>query len=349
MSRFLSRRQFGLGAGALLGASAMAPLAKAQGLVKAKMILNWRYQGPQSWFFQAQDLGFLKENGVELDMDQGEGSAAAITKVASGAYDIGFGDMNAVIDLVSKKPEEAPIAVYAMYNNPPFAIAVRADSPIKTPKDLEGKTLGGPANDSALKLFPAFAKATGIDVSKVNIINMAPNLREQMLQRGQIDGAFGFVNTIAFSAMLAGINPDKELRFINFADFGMDLYSNTLVVSRKFAKEQPKAVSGIVRAFNRGLVETLKDFDKAIEAVAKREPLIKKDVEKARLIATLKAEMNHADTGKIGIGDINPDRFKRGIAIVAEANQLPRVPAPEEVFSRAFLPPAAEMVKNLGL
>ncbi len=178
---------------------------------------------------------------------------------------------------------------------------------------------------------------------------MAPNLREQMLQRGQVDAVFGFVNTIAFSARLAGIDPDKDFRFINYVDAGMDLYSNTLVVSRKFAKENPKAVSGIVRAFNRGLAETLKDFDKAVDAVAKREPLIKKDIEKARLIATLKAEMSHADTAKIGIGDVDEARFKRGIAIVAEANQLPRVPAVDEVFSRAFLPPAGERIKALGV
>lgn len=349
MSRLISRRQFGMGAGALLAASGLALPARAQGLVKAKMILNWRYQGPQSWFFQAQDLGFLKDEGVELEIDQGEGSAAAITKVATGAYDIGFGDMNALIDLVSKKPEEAPIAVYAMFNNPPFTIAVRADGPIKTPKDLEGKTIGGPANDAALKLFPAYAKLAGIDPAKVTITNMAPNLREQMLQRAQVDAVFGFVNTIAFSACLAGIDPDKDFRFINYVDAGMDLYSNTLVVSRKFAKENPKAVSGIVRAFNRGLAETLKDFDKAVDAVAKREPLIKKDIEKARLIATLKAEMSHPDTAKIGIGDVDDARFKRGIAIVAEANQLPRVPAGDEVFSRAFLPRAAERIKALGV
>jgi NitT/TauT family transport system substrate-binding protein len=316
---------------------------------KAKMILNWRYQGPQSWFFQAQDLGFLRDEGVELEIDQGEGSAAAITKVATGAYDVGFGDMNALIDLVSKKPEDAPIACYAMFNNPPFTIAVKADGPIKSAKDLEGKTVGGPANDAALKLFPAFARLAGIDASKVTITNMAPNLRETMLQRGQVDAVFGFVNTIAFSARLAGIDPDKDFRFINYVDHKMDLYSNTLVVSKKLAKDNPKAVSGIVRAFNRGLVETLKSLDAAVDSVAKREPLIKKDIEKARLLATLKAEMSHPEVARIGIGDVDDERFKRGIAIVAEANQLPRVPAAEEVFSRGFLPPMHERIRLLGV
>ncbi len=344
----MTRRRM-IGTTAAAGAMIAAPSILVAQTVKAKMILNWRYQGPQSWFFQAQDMGFLKEEGVELEIDQGEGSAAAITKVATGAYDIGFGDMNALIDLASKKPEDAPMACYAMFNNPPFTIAVKADGPIRSVRDLEGKTIGGPANDAALKLFPAFARLAGIDATKVTITNMAPNLRETMLQRGQVDAVFGFVNTIAFSARLAGIDPDKDFRFINYVDHKMDLYSNTLVVSKKLAKDSPKVVSGIVRAFNRGLSETLKNLDAAVDAVAKREPLIKKDVEKARLLATLRSEMSHPEVARIGIGDVDDERFRRGIAIVAEANQLPRVPTMDEVFTRAFLPPAAERIKRLGV
>jgi NitT/TauT family transport system substrate-binding protein len=220
-----------------------------------------------------------------------------------------------------------------MYNRPPFTIAVKADGPIRTPKDLEGRTLGGPANDGALKLFPAFAKLAGIDPAKVQITNMQPNLREQMLLRGQVDGVFGFVNTIAFSAKLVGIDPDKDFRFINFGDYGMDLYSNAVIASRKLASENPQALRGLLRAIDRGLKDTLKDYDAAIETVARREPLINKAVEKERLIATLRSEMSHPEAAKLGIGD---------------ADGLPRLPAPEEVFSRAFLPPLAERVTKLG-
>ena len=126
--------------------------------------------------------------------------------VANGTYDVGFGDINALIELAAKKPDDAPIAVYVMYNQPPFTVAVKADSPIKTPKDFEGKTLGGAANDGALKLFPAFCKLAKIDCTKVNITNMQPNLREQMLMQGQVDGVFGYVNTIRFSAKLMGVD-----------------------------------------------------------------------------------------------------------------------------------------------
>ena len=125
--------------------------------------------------------------------------------VANGTYDVGFGDINALIELAAKKPEDAPIAVYVMFNQPPFTVAVKADSPIKTPKDFEGKTLGGAANDGALKLFPALCKIAKIDCAKVKITNMQPNLREQMLMQGQVDGVFGYVNTIRFSAKLMGV------------------------------------------------------------------------------------------------------------------------------------------------
>ena len=241
---------------ALVGATALAvPFAlatPAAAQTKLKLVLNWKYQGPQGMFFLADDRGYFKAEGLEVTLDQGNGSGAAVPLVANGTYDVGFGDINALIELAAKKPDDAPIAVYVMFNQPPFTVAVKADSPIKSPKDFEGKTLGGAANDGALKLFPALCKLAKIDCSKVNITNMQPNLREQMLMQGQVDGVFGYVNTIRFSAKLMGVE-DKQLRYINYGDYGMDLYSNAIIVSKKLAKEKPEAVRGLVRAINRGL------------------------------------------------------------------------------------------------
>ncbi len=335
----------------LLGIAAMAafaalPLA-AHAQTKIKMVLNWKYQGPQAWFFMAQDKGYFKAEGLDVEIDQGEGSSASITKVAAGAYQAGFGDINALINLAATRPADAPVAVYMIYNTPPFTIVVKKDSPIKTPKDLEGKTVGGPANDGALKLFPAFAKVAKIDAAKVNITNMAPNLREQMLLRGQVDAIFGFTNTVYFSAKLVGIDPEKDLRFINYADYGMDLYSNTIVFSRAFVKENPKAVAGFVKAVNRAINDSLANPEAAMDVVMKREPLLKRDVEKERLLATIKEEMNHPEVAKIGLGDVDPVRLKRAIAMVVDANGLPRTPSNDEVFDRSFLPPRAERASKL--
>ena len=314
---------------------------------KIKMVLNWKYQGPQAWFFVAQDKGYFKAEGLDVEIDQGEGSSAPIAKVASGAYDAGFGDINALIDFAAKRPTEAPVGVYMLYNTPPFTIAVKKDSPIRTPKDFEGKTIGGPANDGALKLFPAFAKAAKLDASKIAISNMAPNLREQMLIRGQVDGVFGYINTIYFSAKLVGLDPAKDLRFINYGDYGLDLYSNTILFSRNFVRDNPKAVQGFLKALNRAIVDTVANHELAMDSLMKREPLLKRDVEKERLMATLKEEMSHPEIAKIGLGDVDSVRLKRSIGIVVDANQLTRTPLPEEVFNRSFLPARAERPSKL--
>ncbi len=97
----------------LAAAAALMPTTAAA-QTRIKMVLNWKYQGPQAWFFIAQDKGYFKAEGLDVEIDQGEGSAASIIKVASGAYNVGFGDINALIDLASKKPAEAPIAVDMM-------------------------------------------------------------------------------------------------------------------------------------------------------------------------------------------------------------------------------------------
>jgi NitT/TauT family transport system substrate-binding protein len=317
-----------------------AALAHAD--TRIKLVLNWKYEGPQGMFFLAQDRGYFRQEGLDVTFDQGNGSGAAVPQVANGAYDMGFGDINALIELVAKKPDEAPIGIYMIYNRPPFTVAVKTDSPIKTPADFPGHKLGGPANDGALKLFPALCSTARIDCSKVEITNMQPNLREQMLMQGQVDAIFGYVNTIRFSAKLSGIDPDKQLRFIRYDEYGMDLYSNGIIVSRKFAKEHPEAVKGFLKALNHGIKDAIADPKAAIDAVSAREPLIKPEIERARLDATMAEEMSHPEIARIGLGDVSDERMTKAIDMLVKAKELPRTPAIGEVFDRSFLPAAAE-------
>jgi NitT/TauT family transport system substrate-binding protein len=321
---------------------AFATAAVAQSPTRIKFILNWKYYGPQAWFFVAQDKGYFKAEGLEVAFDQGDGSPGAPTKVAAGIYDAGFGDLPTVIQLAAQRPVEAPIGVYMMYSNPPYVIATKKGSGIVKPRDLEGKTIGGPANDGALRLWPAFSKIAGIDTSKVKIENMASNLREQMLNRGQIDAAFGFIQTIWFSAKAIGMDPAKELHFIRYADYGLPLYSNSIVVSKKLARENPEAVKGLVRAINKAFHEVRANPDMGMDAVMKREPLLKREVEKERLLQTIEYEVMSSEMKSIGIGDVDEQRLKKGIDLLVESLKLPRTPSTDEVFSRAFLPARGE-------
>jgi len=143
------------------------------------------------------------------------------------------------------------------------------------------------------------------------------------------------------------MNPDEDIRFISYGDYGMDLYSNGLIVSKELIAEKPEAVKGIVSAINKGVADTLSDLDGAVDSVAAREPLINKAIEKERLIATLQDEMNHPELATTGLGSVDPERFKQSIDLVVKANGLPRTPAPGEIYSDAFLPAAEERIYKL--
>ena len=328
----------GLAAIAALGGGTTGP-AQAADPLKVRFILNWKYQGPQAWFFLADDKGYFKQAGIDIQLDQGAGSGAAVPKVASTAYDAGFGDINAITRFASKNQGKQPVAVYMIYNQTPFVIATPKSAKVVKPKQLEGMTLGAPANDGAFKLFPAFANIAGIDASKVNWQHMKPNLRVTMLKRGKVQGVSGYHLTVLFDAMRVGMNPDRDLDFMRFADFGMDLYSNAVMVSQEMLRKHPDKVKGMVGAINKAFWEVVANPEVGLDAVMRREPLLKRASEKDRMLATLEHLIISPEMKKVGMGDIDPVRLKRSIEIVIRAFKLERTPEPDEVFQSRFLPP----------
>jgi NitT/TauT family transport system substrate-binding protein len=331
---------------AAIGTATLFAHTEAAAQTKLKMILDWKYQGQMAIYFLAADRGYFKDEGLDISFDQGEGAGAAAPKVATGAYDIGFGSLDSVIALQATRPAEAPVAVFQAYNRSPFVIALRSESPIKTPKDLEGRTIGGPIFDGALKLFPTFAKIASIDASKVTVTNMAPNLRAQMLMRSQIDGAFAFYTGIFMDTKLLGANPDSELRFIRYEDHGMDLYSNTIMVSKALTTQNPDVVKGFIRALNRGIKDAQADRAAGIAAVLKREALLNAKIERERFDLMYSFDMSAPEMKDVGLGDWVDSRVERNIRLIVEANSLPRSPSLGEVIDRRFLPPAAERIKQ---
>lgn len=331
-------RRYAMLLGVLGSVMATVAPAFAQSLTPIRFTLDWKIQGLHAWFYFAKEKGYFAAEGLDVTIDQGEGSAAAITRVMSGAYDAGFGDINAIMQNAAERPGEQPIMVYLVYNGAPNVLIVKKDGPIKTLKDVEGKIVSAPAGSATLRLFVPLAKKNNIDESKVKILNAAPNLIEQLLVKGQADAIAQFSNTSYMNFLSMKLDPEKDFRWFFYTDNGLDLYSNGVIVSQKLLKEKPEAVRGLVKAINRAIVEVLVNPGEGVALIKKIEPLTGEEIEKQRLLYTAKNLMVTPETARIGIGDLDDKRLAASIATVAEAYGLKRVPDVREIFDRSFLP-----------
>src|SRR5487761_1922359 len=194
VSSMRSARRAGILASALL---LMAMLTGAEAAETAiKYSLDFNFEGPSAPFLLAMDKGYYKAEGLDVSIDPAANSLEPISRVASGTYDMGFGDINALIKFRDASPDAPVKAIFMVYNRPPFAVVGRKSRGITTPKDLEGKKLGAPALDAAYAQWPIFVKANGIDASKVTIENVGIPLPNPWRAAGQLDAVTGYSFTV---------------------------------------------------------------------------------------------------------------------------------------------------------
>jgi len=326
---------------AVLGLSlAFGAAGEAAAQTKFKFTLDWAFQGPTAAFLLAEQKGYYKAEGLDVTLDAGQGSAGALQRVATGAYEMGFADINALIEYNVKNADKQVKAVMMAYDAPPFGAYALKSSGIKTPKDMEGKKLGAPVFDASFKLFPAFAAKTGIDLKKVTNINLAPPLREPSLKNGSVD----FITGHFFSSLLdlkkIGVDPN-DVQVFFYSDYGMDFYGNAVIASPSFMAANPNAVKGFVKATIKAWQEIAKNPKVGAAAAKARDGLIDEALELERLNLSLQRNVLTPWVKANGMGDIDPARLERSAKAVAEAVGLDRAPKADELFTNAFLPPKA--------
>jgi NitT/TauT family transport system substrate-binding protein len=317
----------------------------AQADTKIRFTLDWIPGSVHAPFFIALYKGYYKAEGLDVTIDRGKGSAEVVRQLASGVYDLGYPDINILMDFNSKNPNQAFPILMMGYEQAPAAIIVLKSSGITEPKQLEGKTMGSAANDSTFKLFPLFAKAAGVDADKVKIQYIEPKLREALLARKDVDAIPGQMFNAILELKAKGLKEDDVRAFL-YKDYGLDIYGNGIAAARNFLKDNPEAIKGFIRATIKGAQDMVRDPELAVQMTLKFESLLNAEIERDRLKMAMSCCMVTPNVLTNGFGGVDAARLKRSILLITQGYALPREVSVEETFNPAFLPPPKErMVK----
>jgi NitT/TauT family transport system substrate-binding protein len=332
----------------IAAAVVISALASASGLThaqtKIKFQLDWRFEGPAALFLAAKAKGYFDAEKLDVQIDSGNGSGNAVNRVASGAYEMGFADLAALMEFHGNNAAAPgkPLGVMMVYNTTPAAVFALKKSGIKTPADLQGKKLGAPVFDAGRKAFPIFAKANNLDLAKIQWTAMDPPLRETMLARGDIDAATGFYFTSLLNLNARGVKT-ADVVVMPYGDFGVKLYGNAIIVSDDFAKKNPEAVKGFLRAFAKAAKDVLAKPDDHVKYVKERDGIIDVALETERLKLAIAGSINTPSAKAEGFGAVNGPRLSLMASQVSDAFATKDRIDVTKVWSNNYLPSKAEL------
>ncbi|HZT50833.1 MAG TPA: ABC transporter substrate-binding protein [Stellaceae bacterium] len=333
----LSRRTVmrGIG-GASLGA--LCPILvsfDAKAAESVKLTLPWIPEGEVAFMFTARKEGFWEKRGLDVTITRGFGSGEAAKTLGLKQYDFGQADIGAMINAMGAG---LPLVSIAMVNqHSPVLILSLKGSGIAKPKDLEGKRLGGAPAGAANQLWPAFARANNIDLSKVKMVSLQPGLNIQALTNHDVDAlATVYQSSVPY---LAADGVPYETMF--FAAHGLDIYSLTFATQPDRVKSAPKQVAAFVEGVMEGLKfaylnpdKALADFIEAIPESGKTER-DRKITRHSLLINT--AEGLTEDVRRNGLGWHNPQKVARTLEVAESFLKLKSKPALDAIYTNDFV------------
>jgi NitT/TauT family transport system substrate-binding protein len=319
----------------------VAGTASVAAETKVRFALDWAFQGIHGMFTLAEDNGHFAKEGLSVKIDRGYGSGDTISKVAAGAYEIGLADIPTLITFNAKNPDNKVVAVFVQYDVTETSIVALKKSGIKTPKDLAGRTIAAPAGTSARLLFPIFASVNGFDPQTIKWVTVKPNVKDSLLLRGEADAVTAFPSTTLMFLESQGV-PASDAVVLRFAEHGLDLLGNGLVVSEAFAVKNPDVVKAFVRAAVKSFRDAVADPKKAVASAKQRDNLLREDIELKRVAMLTQFSVLTPNVKANGFSHVTEERLARMIAFVAKAAQVSNPPKPNEVFRSDFLPPASE-------
>ncbi len=321
----------------LLGFVGLALATSAAAETDMPFALDWKFEGPAAPYFTAIDKGYFSDAGLSVEISAGQGSLDAIPKVATGAFPIGFADINSLIKFLDQNPGAPVTAIMMVYDKPPFAVVGRKSLGVEVPADLQGKVLGAPPPDGAWAQFPIFALENELDTDAITVEPVGFPTREPMLAEGKVAAITGFSFSSYLNLVRLGV-PEDDISTILMADYGVDLYGNAIIVNTEFAAENGEAVSAFLGAVAMGWKDAIADPAASIESLVERNPAADAGLEERRLQLAIDANVVTDYTMANGMGGIDAARFDNALEQIKLTYEFQNAPDAGAYFTDAYLP-----------
>ena len=309
-------------------------------LQPVKMITDWLFQGPNCGFLVGKDKGFFEQEGIDLEIIPGKGSGSTAQLIGSKIASFGFADGYVVANSIAKGIEIEMVA--GIFRRNPAAVIVLDESPIKQPKDLEGKTIGIPTGSAQFQQWPAFLKGCGVDGSNIRIVNVDANSASPAVITGRVDGIAGFAQGWVPSIEIRG---NKHARMLWYADCGVTAVSNGIIVRRDLIKESPDLIRAFVRASLLGFLYARAHPDEAAGIVKKNLESSDVAITRRELELSWKSWVSPATAGK-PLGWMSLDDWKATTEVLRNYGGVTSPPDAATLFTNEFVPTGSEFVPS---
>jgi NitT/TauT family transport system substrate-binding protein len=318
------------------GLALLAAPAAAQ--TKISFILNWIAGGDHAPYYYAKKEGWYAKEGIDLEIEQGKGSALAIQKTGAGANPIGLADMGGVLVGIGKGADL--VAVYNVYANSPQGLYWLKSSGIKTVKDLAGKRIGNPPGDGARIMWPALAKANGIDPKSVIWVNIDANAKLAAVKAKTIDATTSFYNIHHVFQRELG----DDMGFLAWRDAGLNPYGNSIIVNGAWLKANKDAVAKFVKVTQKAFAACVEKPEPCVQALVDANGALKFDNEMTnwKLVEVL---MSDKFSREVALGIHDPGRMAADYELVKEYVGIEKPFDIKAVYSNDFLDKSIKMKK----
>lgn len=317
---------------------ATSPVAKSQTMKPVSVVFSWiPYQPHDYAFWLALDRGWYKEAGLDVKISSVMGSNPAIQAVVGNQVNFGVTTAAAFTKAIAE--QKLPLKMVAVFHQKDvLSLRYFKNSGIKSPKDLEGKTVGLVTGSLAQVLWPAFAKVTGIDTSKVQVVNTDWHSFNSAFVTGKIDAtnsALGLSQNVKLG------HEGKPVGEFVFSDY-MSIMGHGIVVTDDMLAKDPDTVRAFVKATQRAWAYLEKDPKKGVMEAAES---VRKNVEKAPsadlLIETglmvIPSQMRQESTKGKPLGWSSPAAWTKMVGQLSDAFKLSRKPAVDELVTNKFV------------